>query len=352
MSSGRSKSRRRFTVDALFEDTSPRASGVRDLLDAKEINIDRIVPDPEQPRQTFDQGALEELAASIRQEGILQPIAVRYDESEDRYVILHGERRWRAAQIANLNSIPAIVRDVPAERRLLHQLMENVVREDLNAVDRAAALRALKRQMDDAPWERVAEAVGIRRSRLFQLLSTEKLAEPVQELIRSGQLSEKQTRSLQGLPPEAQEMLAGLLVSGEATEQSIRQVSRRLREDPTCLELDGNDLVTRIRELHEKAGEPETPSRTKRDPLVTALRDLFGTRFPNEPARALEEAQGSIGSGTAATSELTADLQRVGYELGRIASADGSGEASNVPAKQLRALKRLIDLALEAQRGR
>jgi ParB family chromosome partitioning protein len=78
--------------------------------------------------------------------------------------------------------------------------MENILREDLNALDRAAALRRLKQQLGDVPWEQVAEAVGIKRSRLFQLLATEKLPEPVQEAIRAGRLSEKQTRPLQGFP--------------------------------------------------------------------------------------------------------------------------------------------------------
>ncbi|HET7092392.1 MAG TPA: ParB N-terminal domain-containing protein, partial [Thermomicrobiales bacterium] len=133
---GGSARRKRFTVDALFADHRPQAVGVADLTDAKDIRLDRIEPDPDQPRRTFDEDKLAELSASIRREGILQPIAVRYD--------------------AGLVSIPAIVRDVPAERRLLQQLMENIVRDDLNAVDRAAALRALKAQLGDATWDTVA----------------------------------------------------------------------------------------------------------------------------------------------------------------------------------------------------
>ncbi|HEX5498132.1 MAG TPA: ParB/RepB/Spo0J family partition protein, partial [Thermomicrobiales bacterium] len=186
--------RKRFTVDALFADHRPQAVGVADLANAKEIRLDRIEPDPDQPRRTFDDEKLAELSASIRREGVLQPIAVRYDAGRDAYVVLHGERRWRAARDAGLEAIPALVRDVPAERRLLQQLMENIVRDDLNAVDRAAALRALKAQLGDATWETVAEAVGIRRSRLFQLLGTEKLPEPARDDIRAGRLSEKQSR--------------------------------------------------------------------------------------------------------------------------------------------------------------
>ncbi|HEU0164623.1 MAG TPA: ParB/RepB/Spo0J family partition protein, partial [Thermomicrobiales bacterium] len=170
------RSRRRFTVDSLFSDTRPRSTGVTDLQDAKEIRLDRIVPDPDQPRRMFDQDRLDELAASIRTDGVLQPIVVRYDEPEDRYIIVHGERRWRASSLAGRETVPALIRDVPAERRLLQQLMENVVRDDLNAVDRANALRTLRSQLGDPAWEVVAEAVGIKRSRLFQLLGTGKLS--------------------------------------------------------------------------------------------------------------------------------------------------------------------------------
>ena len=326
MSSSRGKGRRKFTVDSLFQDTSPRAAGVRDLVDAKEIDLERIAPDPDQPRQTFDEEALDELAASIRKEGVLQPIAVRYDESSDQYIILHGERRWRASRIAGLTSVPAVVRDIPEERRLVHQLMENVVREDLNAVDRAAALRMLKRQMDDAPWERVAEAVGIRRSRLFQLLSTEKLVDSVQHRIRSGELSEKQTRTLQGLAPQAQETLAEMMVDG-LSEKEAQSISRRLRGDEGYLDLDPGELNEHIHSMRNDIGapEPEEPA---------------GQKVERDVSAALSE----IGGGE---SDISREIERLGIHLGQVASGDLDTELS---AKQLRALKRLIELALQAQR--
>jgi len=207
--------RKRFSVDALFTDTSPRGVGVSELVEAKLIQLDRIEADPDQPRTDFDPDGLDELAGSIRADGILQPIAVRYDAERDIYVIIHGERRWRAARIAGLDVVPAVVRDIPEDRRLVHQLVENILREDLNALDRAAALRALKARMDDAPWEQVAEAVGIRRSRLYQLLGTEKLADPLQEALRRGLVSEKQTRSIQRLPQDVQTELGRKVLSGE-----------------------------------------------------------------------------------------------------------------------------------------
>lgn len=230
---GKSGSRRRFTVDALFTDGRPQAVGVSDLPTAKEIRLDRIVPDPAQPRRTFDPVRLEELATSISLEGVLQPIVVRYDETDDIYVIVHGERRWRASREAGQKTIPAIVREVDEEHRLIQQLMENVVREDLNAVDRAQALRALKQQMDDAPWESVAGAVGIRRSRLFQLLGTEKLPDDIQEDIRAGRLSEKQSRALQGLSMDAQLALRDSILADDLTADEAMRLARALKAAET-----------------------------------------------------------------------------------------------------------------------
>jgi ParB family chromosome partitioning protein len=202
---------------------------VDDLLAAKEIRLDRIEADPDQPRRFFDAERLAELTASVRREGILQPIAVRYDESRDVYVVIHGERRLRAARDAGLLAIPAIVREVPRDRRLVQQLMENVVREDLNAIDRAAALRALKAQLDDAPWEKVAEMVGIRRSRLFQLLGTEKLSERARDDIRSGRISEKQSRALQGLSPLRQDALRDAIVETDLSADEALRIARLLK---------------------------------------------------------------------------------------------------------------------------
>lgn len=232
-SGAKTGARRRFTVDALFTDGRPQAVGVTDLPTAKEIRLDRIVPDPSQPRRSFDAARLEELAASIVLEGVLQPIVVRYDEDDDIYVIVHGERRWRASREAGKKTIPAIVREVDQEHRLIQQLMENVVREDLNAVDRARALRALKAQMDDASWDHVAAAVGIRRSRLFQLLGTEKLPDAIQEDIRAGRISEKQSRALQGLSPEAQLALRDSILADDLSAETALRLARALKTAET-----------------------------------------------------------------------------------------------------------------------
>jgi ParB family chromosome partitioning protein len=256
-----SAQRRRFTVDALFTDTRPRAAGVSDLPTAKEIKLDRIVPDPAQPRRNFDPNRMQELVSSIVSEGVLQPIVVRYDDADDIYVIVHGERRWRASRQARLKSIPAIVRDVPEDRRLVHQLMENIVREDLNALDRAAALRALKQQMNDASWEEVADAVAIKRSRLFQLLGTEKLPPAIQADIREGRLSEKQSRALQGLPEPAQLALRDAIIADGLSAGETVKLARRLKSEPAAMSTDSIALkLVEWRATHDAASAQATSS--------------------------------------------------------------------------------------------
>jgi ParB family chromosome partitioning protein len=252
------RSRRRFTVDALFTDTRPQATGVTDLANAKEIELRRIEPDPEQPRKGFDEDRLEELAASISAEGVLQPIVVRYEESRNVYIIVHGERRFRASQMAGKTSIPALVRDVPQDRRLIQQLMENVVRDDLNAIDRAAALRALREQLGGVSWEQVAEAVGIKRSRLFQLLGTEKLPDKAQEDIQKGRLSEKQSRALQGLPETRQDALRELIVDTSMSASTATRLARAFRELPVDDEDDPLAVRSALHHLYELV-EPGTP---------------------------------------------------------------------------------------------
>lgn len=262
--SAKPRRNRRFSVDDLFTDTRPQATGVSDLADAKMIDVARIEPDPEQPRRHFDAERLTELADAISAEGVLQPIVVRYDADRDIYVIVHGERRFRASRLAGKSDIPAIIRDVPAQRRLVQQLMENIVRDDLNAIDRAAALRALREQMDNAPWEDVAATVGIKRSRLFQLLGTEKLPEAAQADIQSGKLSEKQSRALQGLPAAQQEALRALMVERGVQAATAMKIAQALKNySDSSSHSDAQEDVQRLYELLEPADLAALSSQTR-----------------------------------------------------------------------------------------
>ncbi|MGC4105432.1 MAG: ParB/RepB/Spo0J family partition protein [Thermomicrobiales bacterium] len=338
------RSRRKFTVDALFEDTRPQAKGVADLRDAKEISLDRIVPDPDQPRRHFDPDRLEELEASIRSEGVLQPIVVRYVEADDQYVIVHGERRWRASGLAGQTTIPALVRDVPEDRRLLQQLMENVVRDDLNAVDRANALRTLRSQLGDPAWETVAEAVGIKRSRLFQLLGTGKLSPEAQANIQQGTLSEKQSRLLQGLSEARQEALRHWLVIDQPPASLASRVARAFRDHPLADESSVEEATAALATLRDLAlvSDP-IQQRTQSIALLSAIeRAQTGTKADRTSLKRLSSLVGT----------RTFDAQRFAQETGAISKglaelAMATGERDAAVDEQLRALRRAINALLD-----
>jgi ParB family chromosome partitioning protein len=197
-------------------------------LDLKAIRLDRIIPDPNQPRRSMPAETLEDLAASIREQGVIQPIEVDYDPDQDVYVLVHGERRWKASKMAGLETIPAIVKPSRLDRatRLIRQLIENIQREDLNDVDRARALVSLRDQMqaeltaqlqaeeppdsDKATWKtqvtwaQVGQRVGISRARMSQLRALLDLPDAIREDVRRGLLTERDSRSYRGLPPEQQ----------------------------------------------------------------------------------------------------------------------------------------------------
>jgi ParB family chromosome partitioning protein len=343
------KARRRFSVDSLFVDTRPQAVGLTDLADAKEIPVERIDPDPDQPRRTLDAARLEELVESIRREGVLQPIVVRYDTETNRYVILHGERRWRASSAAGLAVIPALVRDVPPERRLLQQLMENIVRDDLNPVDRAGALRALKTQLGNPSWDDVATAVGIKRSRLFQLLSTEKLPEPVQDDIRAGRLSEKQSRALQNLAPVYQLALRDAMIDSALSAEEALAVARLLRRDdapPT--EQEAAARLTAVgRELTETPApiaEPPAISASERAhsglAVVTAVAGGDAARIPELTAFLAEQRVPAR-----AYRRLDDQAAALAGTLARIQTAKARDRAAARPT--LEALRAAIDAILK-----
>jgi len=168
-----------------------------------EVDVDRLAPNTFQPRATPDQGQLEELAKSIRSNGVIQPIVVR--KIGDRFEIIAGERRWRAAQLAGLARVPIVVRDVAAgqERSLLEMaLIENIQREDLNPIEQALAYRRLTDDFQ-LTQEDVAGAVGKDRTSIANHLRLLRLPDEVRADVAAGTLSMGHARALLSLPTEA-----------------------------------------------------------------------------------------------------------------------------------------------------
>lgn len=164
------------------------------------LPIEALRPNPDQPRRSFDEGALEELAASIRAKGVIQPLIVRPDRGErGRFEIVAGERRWRASQKAGLAEVPVLVRDYGDRELLEIAIIENIQRADLNAIDEGAAYRALIDRFGHSQ-EQVASALGKSRSHVANQMRLLQLPAPVQEMVADRTLSAGHARPLIGHP--------------------------------------------------------------------------------------------------------------------------------------------------------
>jgi ParB family chromosome partitioning protein len=218
------------------------SEGARDdEVSLQEIPLNLIEPNPNQPRVHFDEEALSELAASIREIGVLQPILVRAVD-EDRYQIVAGERRWRAARRAGLATVPAMVRDVDEAASVEHALVENLQREDLNPLEEAAAYQQLIEDFQ-LTHDDVAKRVGRSRAAVTNTLRLLQLPPAVQHLVSENRLSSGHARALLGTPDRAlQERLAH-----QALEESwtVRSVEDAVREAVTAAPATHEPLRTR-----------------------------------------------------------------------------------------------------------
>jgi ParB family chromosome partitioning protein len=192
-----------------------------------EIPIDRIERNPYQPRTTFAEEALAELAASIAAHGVLQPVLVT--ETLDGYRLVAGERRLRAAQMAGLERIPALIRQAGEQDLLELALVENLQRTDLNAMEAARAYRQL-RDLFGLTNEAIADHVGKARPTVANTMRLLDLEPEVQDAIEAGRIGEGHGRALLGLAPVAQRELLGLTIARGLSVRQVEELARRLRE--------------------------------------------------------------------------------------------------------------------------
>ena len=220
-----------------------------------EVKIDKINPSPFQPRRAFDETKLQELAMSIRNQGIIQPLVVR--PKGERFELIAGERRWRAAMKAGLNSVPVVVREATDHDALQLALIENLQREDLNPIEEATGYRRLQ---EEFIWsqEVVAEKVGKSRPAVANALRLLSLPSEVQQEVAAGNLPAGQARALLGLQSEAviitayREVIARALSTRE-TEKLVRNLKlgrRRRRESPAV----DPDLRSLVEDLQRALG--------------------------------------------------------------------------------------------------
>ena len=234
----------------------------------EEVAIGAITPNPRQPRQSFDEDTLEELALSIQEVGLLQPVVVR-QVMPGRYELIMGERRWRACQRAGLEHIPAIVRGTTDDEMLREALMENLHREQLNPLEEAAAYQQL---LDDfgATHEELARKIGRSRPHISNTLRLLNLSPAVQRRVAAGVLSAGHARALLSLEdPDAQDHLAHRIVAEGLSVRAVEEIVAMGGEQPP-------------KARRPAAKQPAAPGLTA---LANQLSDVFDTRVKVELGR-------------------------------------------------------------------
>jgi ParB family chromosome partitioning protein len=229
-------------LGALIPQTSPAGAA------PVEIPISRIRGNPYQPRQRVEQHTLESLAASIAIHGVLQPVLVT--EVLDGYQLVAGERRVRAAQMAGLDRVPAIVRQMAQRDQLAIALVENVQRADLNAIEEAHAYRQLADEFG-LTQEEIAARVGRARSTIANTLRLLDLEGPVQQALAEGNITEGHARALAGATPAGQRQLVEAVIARDLSVRQTEELVRRLREKPATHARPAADPNTEMERLEE-----------------------------------------------------------------------------------------------------
>ena len=223
-----------------------------------QLALEQLQPGQYQPRRDIQTEALEELANSIKSQGLMQPVVVRPLAGQDgRYEIIAGERRWRASQMAGLTRIPALIRDVPDEAAIAMALIENIQRENLNPMEEAMALHRLQQEFELTQQE-VAEAVGKNRTTVANFLRLINLNTDVKRLLENGDLEMGHARALLGLNGEPQSEAAAQVVANGLT---VRQTEAL------------------VRQLNMPRKEPNADAPAKADPDIMRLERILGDRL-------------------------------------------------------------------------
>lgn len=217
-------------VDALLSSTRPVSpDDAGDGLHIRRLALSDVHPGKHQPRRRMDDTALNELAASIKNQGLIQPIVVKPD-GDEKFELVAGERRWRAAQIAGLDRIPAIVRDLDENAAAACALIENIQREDLNPLEQAAAMQRLVANFG-LTHEQLAQMLGCSRPAVSNLIRLLDLDHAVREMLADGRLNMGQARSLLGIEKSRQAAVALSVAARNLTARQTENYVQSLRKD-------------------------------------------------------------------------------------------------------------------------
>jgi ParB family chromosome partitioning protein len=220
----------------------------------RELNTDQLQPGKYQPRSRMNQDALKELSESVKAQGVIQPILVR-PTAEHKFEIIAGERRWRAARMAGLQTVPVVIRNIPDQQALAVALIENIQREDLNPLEQAIGIQRLINEFG-LTHQSAAEALGRSRAAVSNLLRLLELAPPVRELLAEGRLDMGHARALLALPALRQIELANEVATKGLT---VRDVEKRVgelvsRPKPRVPRTADRDVARLQEELSQKLG--------------------------------------------------------------------------------------------------
>lgn len=214
-------------LDAIFGSEAVDVK-LKPMSQMAEIEIADIIPNPSQPRTQFDEEALEELADSIRQLGVIQPVTVKKADN-GKYIIISGERRWRAAQRADLKTLPAYIREVDDENLYAMALVENIQRQDLNAIEIALGMQRL---IDEChlTQDALSEKVGKKRSSVSNYLRLLKLPDEVQLALKEGLISMGHAKAIAGAPEEQQLRVLKRCIKKSLSVRQVEELVRSLAE--------------------------------------------------------------------------------------------------------------------------
>lgn len=235
-----------------IDNTECIGAGAHPEMEFKLLPLEKVYPNPNQPRKIFDKQALEELARSIRENGVLQPVLVRQIGS--RYQIVSGERRFRASKIAGMNSIPAVIRKLNEEKTMLAGLIENIQRQDLNPIEEARTLRDILLNFG-LTHDQLSEKVGRSRSALTNRLRLLQLPPEVQLMVADGQISAGHAKMLAGLkdPNEVRLWAKKIIVEQMSVYETEKQLARGKSETSNACHKKGRKLMSS--DMHVRAVE-------------------------------------------------------------------------------------------------
>jgi ParB family chromosome partitioning protein len=253
-------------LDALLGPESPRQAGAdRAGVALEEIPVEWIRPGKYQPRKLMDEAGLQDLAASIRAQGVMQPIVLR-SIGEKSYEIIAGERRWRATQLAGLDRIPAVIKDVNDEAAVAMSLIENIQREDLNPMEEALALQRLIEEFE-LTHQQIADAVGMSRTAVTNFLRLLNLSSDVAEMLAHGELEMGHARALLSLSDDKQVKAARQVgskgLSVRQTEAMVRRLLTQKSSSPEARNPD-SDTIRLEQKLSGKLGQPVSIKHTRK----------------------------------------------------------------------------------------